>query len=98
MNRLSSLLDKISGFVVNLVFKFAILICIAIFLFLYYRSTENNRYQYIKSDEPNIIFEVFDTKTGLTYTWFSPNKEKNERAVWNVIDPISGTVKAKESK
>jgi len=97
MNRISSLLDKISG-VVNLVFKLTILICIAIFLFIYYRSTEINRYQYIKSDESDIILKIFDTKTGLTHVLVSSNDEKKLPSRWGVFDPISGTATVKDHK
>jgi hypothetical protein len=98
MNRLSSLLDRISG-VVNLVFKLAILICIAIFLFLYYRSTEINRYQYVKSeDESDVLFKVFDTKTGLIHVLVPSNEEKKLPSKRGVFDPISGTATVKEHK
>jgi len=98
MNKISLLLDKIFA-VVNPVFKFAILVCIAIFLFIYYRSTEINRYQYIKSnDNSSFAFNIFDTKTGLIHLFVVSDKDKNLPANWAVVDPVSGTSTVKEHK
>lgn len=75
MNMTLSPLDKLSG-VVNRIFKLAILIFIAIFLFLYYRSTESKRYQYYKVDFSDCNNIIFDSKTGEIFGLMNDDKGK----------------------
>jgi hypothetical protein len=79
MNKLMSFLNKIlesicvvfhrADHFINSFFKPIIIICIIIYLIIFYQSTLNQRYQYyetIYNGDQNIV--IFDTKKGEAYS------------------------------
>ena len=50
--------------IVNTYFKLIIIVCVILYLMIYYQSTLNHRYQYIKVDFKDCHEIVFDSSTG----------------------------------
>lgn len=83
MNKLTLFLNKFLE-IINSCFKLTIIICIIIYLILYYQSTLNHRYQYHQKDNDIVIF---DTKKGEMYLLL-PGKDK-EPSQWVKVSPFS---------
>jgi hypothetical protein len=81
MNKLMSFLNKILEFI-NIFFKPIIIICIIIYLAIFYQSTLNQRFQYyetVDNGSRNIV--IFDTKNGEMYSYDEP--------YWERLSPFS---------
>jgi hypothetical protein len=88
MNKLMSFLNKILEFI-NSFFKLIIIICIIIYLTIYYQSALNQRYQYHETldntyGRRNIV--IFDTKKGEAYSILSHYDDENN---WRRLSPFS---------
>jgi hypothetical protein len=87
MNKLVALLNNIID-IIDRFFKITIIICIIIYLIIYYQSTLNHRYQYHQATDGQYI-KIFDTKKGEIYI-FASSKDK-EPSGWLKISPFSKT-------
>jgi hypothetical protein len=83
MNKLMSYLNKLID-IINSLFKLTIIICIIIYLIIYYQSTLNHRYQYHATDPDHVIF---DTKKGEMYVLLQGEDKKP--AQWVKVSPFS---------
>jgi hypothetical protein len=74
---------------INSFFKSIIIICIIIYLIIFYQSTLNQRFQYhetVSNGNRNIV--IFDTKKGEMYTISGGDDDDN---FWRRLSPFSGT-------
>jgi hypothetical protein len=82
-----SFLNKILEFI-NSFFKLIIIICIIIYLIIFYQSNLNQRYQYHETMDNdgtrNIV--IFDTKNGEAYSILSRYDHINS---WRRLSPFS---------
>jgi nitrate reductase gamma subunit len=98
MNKLMSFLNKIleslrvifrrADHFINSFLKPIIIICVIIYLIIFYQSTLNQRYQYYETvdhGERNIV--IFDTKKGEMYNTIYD--DFSDHAVWYRISPFS---------
>ena len=98
MNKLMSFLNKIlepicvifrrADHFINSFFKSIIIICVIIYLAIFYQSTLNQRYQYhetVDNGDRNIV--IFDTKKGEVYSTIYD--DLSDHAVWYRISPFS---------
>ena len=95
MNKLMSFLNKIlesicgvfrrADHFINSFFKSIIIICIIIYLIIFYQSTLNQRFQYyetVDNGKRNIV--IFDTKKGEVYS-----ADNDDGADWERLSPFS---------
>jgi len=84
-------------FTFNEVFKVLIILLLAVFLYLYYLSSANNRYHFIdpgKLDSEDVMLTVFDSKTATYYLLI----EKDANKGWVILSPFSKHQWMTESK
>lgn len=89
MNKIVSFLNKFIE-VINSLFKLVLIICIVIYLTIYYQSSLNNRFQYFNPTENQENVVIFDTKKGEMYILFL-GKDK-EPTKWVKASPFSKRV------
>jgi len=87
INKLMSFFNKILEFI-NSFFKLIIIICVIIFLVIYYQSTLNNRYQYHLGLDDAVCI-IFDTKKGEVYALVKANEDKKQLSYWARVSPFS---------
>jgi hypothetical protein len=80
MGKVDMILDR--------VFKAGILIIGFALLLLFYTSTDNQRYSYVRVQHEDTQAIIFDSKTGATYALVSGNKEKAEAPQWIKFSPF----------
>ena len=73
--------------IIDSCFKLAIIICIVIFLAIFYRSTLNQRYQFHKKGSEDHYIIILDTKMG--YLYFTDNLYDND---WKKCDPVNEAI------
>lgn len=74
--------------VINSLFKLILIICIVVYLIIYYQSTLNKRFQYYNPTENQKDLVIFDTKKGEMYI-FLPGKDKEPAKWWIKASPFS---------
>ncbi len=84
MSRMNSLLDAIANLTSKL-FKLAILAFIAIFLLIFYSSTQTNRFHYVNVKDND--YSIFDSKTGAYFDFVQGNK--GERPYYLRVSPFT---------
>lgn len=71
---------------INRMFKVTVLICIIIYLIIFYQSTLNHRYQFFHDfDDQSVL--IFDTKKGEMYVFVL--SKGNELSYWRKMSPFS---------
>jgi hypothetical protein len=99
MNKLMSFLNKILESIcvilrrvvhfIESFFKPIIIICIIIYLIIFYQSTLNQRYQYYETvNNGNRYIVIFDTKKGEVYSG-DPDAYLDNVGQWVRISPFS---------
>lgn len=68
----------------NLIFKFLLLLLFAAYLFIYYLGINKDRYRYINDSE---YVSIFDSNRGILYQW----DYEDEKDVWLIIKPGSNS-------
>ena len=81
----------------NITVKTLFVVFAVVFLWLFYQSSENKRYEFHRVNDESSLLYIFDSRTGIMYI-SSEEAALVEHGKWMTVDPRTPSFKIEQMK